>query len=110
VTTPRPHIAILPGLPFAARRWLLGGRVYHDDNGELRNSSIARLMFLGVGGGDESWKQYTAALEKEYGPLVREKRRIWRERKAAARERAKEARKRARERRREAVDTRRPPT
>jgi hypothetical protein len=103
VTKPRRHIGILPGLPFAARRWLLGGRLWYA-NGELRNSGIARLMFLGVGGDDERWKQYTTALQKEFGPLVREKRRVWRERKAAARERAREARKRARTRRREVAE------
>jgi hypothetical protein len=107
MTKPRKHIGILPGLPWAARKWLLGARLYYDANGELRNSGIARLMFLGVGGDDERWKRYLAALRKEYGPLVREKRAVWRERKALARERAREARearRRARKARREVVE------
>jgi hypothetical protein len=104
--------AILPGLPWAARKWLLGARPYWTDGdpGELRNSGIVRLQHLVVGGDDETWERYLAALRKEYGPLVREKRRIWRERKAAAKERAREARRRAKEARREVVVTRSPPT
>jgi hypothetical protein len=101
VTKPRKHIGILPGLPFSARRWLLGARPYFDDNDELRNSGIVRLRHLIVGGGDENWERYLRDLQREYGPLVAEKRRIWRQRKAAAKERAREARRRARERRRE---------
>jgi sugar phosphate isomerase/epimerase len=104
VTKPRKHIGILPNLPFSARRWLLGARPYFDENDELRNSGIVRLRHLVVGGGDENWAAYLAALRREYGPLVREKREIWRQRKAAARERAREARKRAREARREVAD------
>ena len=46
MTKPRKHIGILPGLPFSARRWLLGARVYYDDNDELRNSGIVRLQHL----------------------------------------------------------------
>jgi hypothetical protein len=77
VTKPRKHIGILPGLPWAARKWLLGARPYFTDGdpGELRNSGIVRLRHLVVGGGDEDWERYLAALQKEYGPLVREKRR-----------------------------------
>ena len=97
VTKPRKHIGILPGLPFSARRWLLGARPYFDDNDELRNSGIVRLQHLIVRARtDEDWERYLAELQREYGPLVAEKRAVWRQRKAAARERAREARKAAR--------------
>jgi hypothetical protein len=97
VTRPRKHIGILPGLPFSARRWLLGARVYWDDNDELRNSGIVRLRHLVVGGTDADWEAYLRDLEREYGPLVREKRAVWRQRMAAARKRAKQARRAAAE-------------
>jgi hypothetical protein len=69
-TPKRPHRGHRLGLPWAARRWLLGARVYYDDNDEIRNSGIARLRFLVVGGDDENWKRYLAELQREYGPLV----------------------------------------
>lgn len=108
MTKPRKHIGILPVLPFAARRWLLGARPYYTegDPGELRNSSIVRLRHLIVGGGDEGWERYLKALRKEYGPLVREKRKIWRQRKAEARQRARAARQRAQEARSRARERR----
>jgi hypothetical protein len=85
VTARRKHIGILPGLPWAARKWLLGARPKFTDDGELLNSGIVRLRHLVVGGGDENWERYLAELRREYGPLVREKREVWRQRKAAAR-------------------------
>jgi hypothetical protein len=98
VTKPRKHIGILPGLPFSARRWLLGARPYFDDNDELRNSGIVRLQHLIVRARtDEDWERYLRDLQAEWGPAVREKRAVWRQRKAAARERAREARRAARE-------------
>jgi hypothetical protein len=98
VTKPRKHIGILPGLPFSARRWLLGARPYYDDNDELRNSGIVRWRFLILHlADDEAWERYLRDLQTEYAPLIREKRALWRERKAQARERAREARRRARE-------------
>jgi hypothetical protein len=92
VTKPRKHIGILPGLPFSARRWLLGGRPYFTDDGELRNSGIVRLRHLIVGGGDAGWEKYLQDLQREWGPTVALKRRQWRERKALAKQRAKGAR------------------
>jgi hypothetical protein len=97
VTKPRKHIGILPGLPWAARRWLLGARPYFDDAGELRNSGIVRLQHLIVRARtDADWEGYLQNLQREYAPLIREKREIWRQRKALARERAREARRSAR--------------
>ena len=97
MTRPRKHIGILPGLPFSARRWLLGARVYYDTNDELRNSGIVRWRFLLLHlSDDEAWEKYLQDLRKEYAPLIRAKRAVWRQRKAAARERAREARRRAR--------------
>jgi hypothetical protein len=93
MTKPRKHIGILPGLPFAARRWLLGARPYFDDAGELRNSGIVRLQHLIVRARtDEDWERYLRELQAEWGDVVSSKRAIWRERKAVARERAREAR------------------
>jgi hypothetical protein len=98
VTKPRKHIGILPGLPWAARKWLLGARVYYDDNDELRNSGIVRLQHLIVRArSDEDWQRYLDELQREWGPTVAAKRAVWRERKAAAKERAREARKARRE-------------
>jgi hypothetical protein len=105
VTKPRKHIGILPGLPFSARRWLLGARVYFTDDGEIRNSGIVRWRYLILHlVDDEAWERYLAGLRKEYAPLIREKREIWRQRKAAARQAAKEARKRGRKTRREEAE------
>jgi hypothetical protein len=105
MTKPRKHIGILPGLPFSARRWLLGARVYYDDAGELRNSGIVRWRYLILHLiDDEAWETYLRDLRREWAPTVAAKREIWRQRKAAARQRAKEARKRARERRREVAE------
>jgi hypothetical protein len=76
---------------------LLGRRPYFDAAGELRNSGIVRLQHLIVRARtEEDWQKYLAELQDTWGPLVREKRRVWRERKALARERAREARKAAR--------------
>jgi hypothetical protein len=106
VTRPRKHIGILPGLPWAARKWLLGARVYYDANYELRNSGIVRWRYLILHLIDnEAWETYLRDLRAEWAPTIAAKRAVWRERKAQARERAKEARKRARERRREVADT-----
>jgi len=54
----------------AARKYLLGARVKHLDDGEIRNLGIVR------------WRHLAA------------KREIWRQRKAQARQRAKEAKQR----------------
>lgn len=86
MTKPRKHIGILPGLPWAARKWLLGARVYYDDNDEIRNSGIVRWRHLILKlNDDEAWERYLQDLRKEYAPLIREKRELWRQRKAAAR-------------------------
>jgi hypothetical protein len=107
VTKPRKHIGILPGLPFSARRWLLGARVYFTDDGEIRNSSIVRWRYLILHLiDDEAWERYLAGLRTEYAPLIAEKREQWRQRKALAKQRAQEARKRAKKR--EAADPSRP--
>jgi hypothetical protein len=106
VTPKRPHRGHRLGLPWAARKWLLGARPYYDDDEILRNSGIVRLQHLIVRARtDEDWERYLRDLQAEWGPTIAAKRRQWRERKAQARERAKEARKRARERRREVADT-----
>jgi hypothetical protein len=97
VTPSRPHRGHRLGLPWAARKWLLGARPYYDDDEILRNSGIVRLRHLIVRGSDEDWERYLRDLRREWGPVVREKRRVWRERKAAAKERAREARRAARE-------------
>jgi hypothetical protein len=105
VTARRKHIGILPGLPWAARKWLLGARVYYDDNDEIRNSGIVRWRYLILHLVDDAaWERYLQDLRKEYAPLIREKRAVWRERKAAARQAAKEARKRGRKTRREEAE------
>jgi hypothetical protein len=95
VTRPRKHIGILPGLPWAARKYLLGARPYYGADERLRNSGIVRLQHLIVRArSEEDWQRYLAELQREYGPLVREKRAIWRQRKALARQAAKQARQR----------------
>jgi hypothetical protein len=105
VATPkRPHRGHRLGLPWAAKKYLLGARVKFTDDGGVKNGCIVRLRHLILKLNDEDWEQYLRDLWKEYGPLVRAKREIWRQRKAAARERAREARKRAREARREVAD------
>jgi hypothetical protein len=105
VTKPRKHIGILPGLPFAGRKYLLGARVYFTDDGEIRNSGIVRWRYLILHLiDDEAWERYLAGLRKEYAPLIAEKRELWRQRKALAKQRAKEARRRAREARRGAAE------
>jgi hypothetical protein len=89
VTPKRPHRGHRLGLPWAARKWLLGARVYYDDNDELRNSGIVRLQHLIVRArSDEDWQRYLDDLQAEWGPVIRAKREIWRQRKAAAKERA----------------------
>jgi hypothetical protein len=89
VTKPRKHIGILPGLPWAARKWLLGARVYYDDNDELRNSGIVRLQHLIIKARtDADWQRYLDGLQAEWGPVVRAKREV--------RQAAREARKAAR--------------
>jgi hypothetical protein len=101
VTPRRPHRGHRLGLPWAARKWLLGARVYYDDNDELRNSGIVRLQHLVIKArSDSDWERYLDELQREWGPTVAAKRAVWRERKAAAKERAREARARAREARR----------
>jgi hypothetical protein len=79
VATPkRPHRGHRLGLPWAARKWLLGARVYYDDNDELRNSGIVRLQHLIIKArSDEDWQKYLDDLQRKWGPVVREKRRIW---------------------------------
>jgi hypothetical protein len=108
VATPkRPHRGHRLGLPWAARKYLLGARPYYADNGEgeLRNSGIVRLQHLIIKARtEEDWQKYLDDLQREWGPVVAAKRRIWKARKAAARERAREARKRARKRRREVAE------
>jgi hypothetical protein len=89
VTPKRPHRGHRLGLPWAARKWLLGARVYYDDNDELRNSGIVRLQHLIVRArSDEDWQRYLDDLQAEWDPVIRAKREIWRQRKAAAKERA----------------------
>jgi hypothetical protein len=107
VTKPRRHIGILPGLPWAARKWLLGARVYYadDGDGEIRNSGIVRLQHLIIKARtEEDWQKYLDDLQREWGPTVAAKRAVWKARKAAARQRAREVRRRAREAHREAAD------
>ena len=105
VTPSRPHRGHRLGLPWAARLWLLGARPYYDDNDELRNSGIVRLQHLIVRARtEEDWQKYLAELQREWGPIVREKRAVWRQRKVAARQRAREARRRAKEGRREVAE------
>jgi hypothetical protein len=99
-TPKRPHRGHRLGLPWAARKYLLGARPFYDDGGEgvLRNSGIWRLCFLVVKAKtEEDWRAYLADLQAEWGPVVRAKRAVWRERKAVARKAAQEARQRARE-------------
>jgi hypothetical protein len=105
VTPSRPHRGHRLGLPWAARKYLLGARVYYDDNDELRNSGIVRLQHLIVRArSDEDWQKYLDDLQAEWGPVVAAKRAIWKARKAAARQAAKEARQRAKQARREAAE------
>jgi hypothetical protein len=88
VTKPRRHIGVLPGLPWAARKWLLGARPELTEDGGVTNSGIVRLRYLVVRGyTDDVWAKYLTDLQREWGPAVREKRRVWRERRAAARSR-----------------------
>jgi hypothetical protein len=110
VTPSRPHRGHRLGLPWAARKWLLGARPYYADDGEgaLMNSGIVRLQHLIVRARtEEDWQKYLAGLQAEWGPTIAAKRRIWRQRKAVARERAREARRRAREARKAAREVRR---
>jgi hypothetical protein len=113
-TPKRPHRGHRLGLPWAARKYLLGARPYYDDDDELRNSGIVRLQHLIIKARtDADWQRYLDELQAEWGPVVAAKRAVWRARKAAARERAKEARRRAREARkalREEAAPRSPPT
>jgi hypothetical protein len=71
VTPSRPHRGHRLGLPWAARKWLLGARPYFadDDVGTLRNSGIVRLQHLVVRGGDENWERYLRDLQAEWGPV-----------------------------------------
>jgi hypothetical protein len=105
----RPHRGHRLGLPWAARRWLLGARVYWTDDGELRNSGIVRLQHLIIKARtDSDWEKYLRDLEREWAPTIAVKRALWRERKAAARQAAREARRAARtarKARREAADS-----
>jgi hypothetical protein len=79
VTPRRPHRGHRLGLPWAARLWLLGRRLYFHAAGELRNSGIVRLQHLIVRARtEEDWQKYLAELQDTWGPLVREKRRVWR--------------------------------
>jgi hypothetical protein len=114
VTPSRPHRGHRLGLPWAARKWLLGARVYYDANGEIRNDGIVRLQHLIIKARtDEDWQRYLDELQAEWGPVVAAKRAVWRERKALARERGREARRRARAARkalREEAAPRSPPT
>jgi|GraSoiStandDraft_41_1057321.scaffolds.fasta_scaffold50348_5 hypothetical protein len=81
VTPSRPHRGHRLGLPWAARKWLLGARVYYDDNDELRNSGIVRLQHLIVRArSDEDWQKYLDDLQAEWGPVVAAKRAIWKAR------------------------------
>jgi hypothetical protein len=104
VTPSRPHRGHRLGLPWAAKKYLLGARPKLTDDGGIKNGCIVRLRHLVLKLNDEDWKTYLRDLRREYGPLVREKRAVWKARKAAAKERAREARKLARTRRREVAE------
>jgi hypothetical protein len=107
VPTPkRPFRGHRLGLCWQARKYLLGARVVHVSDTEIRNLGLVRWRFLIARiYDDEDWERYLRALRAEWAPAIAAKREVWRQRKALARERAKEARKRARERRREVADT-----
>jgi hypothetical protein len=99
VTPSRPHRGHRLGLPFAARRYLLGARVKFTDDGGVKNGSIVRLRHLVLKLNDADWETYLRDLRREWAPVIAAKREVWRQRKAAARERAREARRGARKRR-----------
>jgi hypothetical protein len=93
VTPRRPHRGHRLGLPWAARKYLLGARSQLTADGGVRNGGIVRLRYLDLHlYGEKDWERYLRGLQREWGPLIRDKRRVWRERKAAARQRAREAR------------------
>jgi hypothetical protein len=94
MTPPRPRIGRLLGLHPGAIRWLLGARPEQREDGSRRHGAIVRYRYLFAHAcTTEAWDEHTAALWKEYGPVVREHRRLRRQRKAAAKERIRERRK-----------------
>jgi hypothetical protein len=98
VTPRRPHRGHRLGLPWAARKYLLGARSYFldDDKGTLVNSGIERWRYLICRIIDDvAWQKYLRDLEAEWAPTIAGKRVQWKARKAAARQRAREARKAA---------------
>jgi hypothetical protein len=114
VTPRRPHRGHRLGLPWAARKWLLGARVEFTDSGGVTNSGIVRLEHLIIKARTTAdWERYLRDLQAEWGPTIAAKRVVWRQRKAEARERAREARRRAaaaRKALREEAAPRSPPT
>jgi hypothetical protein len=98
VTPRRPHRGHRLGLPWAAKKYLLGARVKFTDDGGVKNGCIVRWRFLILHlADDEAWEAYLRDLRREWAATIAAKRALWRQRKAAAKERAREARRRARE-------------
>jgi hypothetical protein len=86
MTAPRPRIGRLPGLHMGALRLLLGKEPTLYDDGSRRHGSIVRYRYLFARCyTDEDWEALKKALRKEFGPLVREHRRLRRQRRAEAR-------------------------
>jgi hypothetical protein len=89
VTPRRPHRGRKLGLPFSARRWLLGARPRLTGDGGVANGGIVRLRHLIVHAStDAAWAAYLDDLQRQWGPTVRSKQKIWRQRRAEARKRA----------------------
>jgi hypothetical protein len=103
VTPRRARRNVRLGLPWAARKYLLGARPYFidDDMGTLRNSGIVRWHYLIARIVDDvAWQKYLRDLEAEWQPVIAAERLQWAERKALAKERRREARRPAAEARR----------
>jgi hypothetical protein len=85
MTKPKPRLGRLPGLHMGALRLLLGA----EPIGGVKHGSIVRYRHLIAHCYSEAdWEAHKKALQKEFGPLVREHRRLCRQRRLEAKSRA----------------------
>jgi hypothetical protein len=71
MTAPRPFLPRLPGLPFAARRWLVGADSWMDEDGRVHNSGIVRWRYLIAKKPlAADWELFLASVWGEHGPGI----------------------------------------